>query len=148
MSRELLLIRPTEWEIPVFLHVLGAMVLMGALLLAATVLVGAWRSEDAAAVRLGYRSLLLVALPSWLVMRVTGQWALAESPFDDEEAWIGVGFAASEGGFVLMVAATVLAGISVRRAAGGGRVRAAVVLVGIVLALMLAAILAMTTKPA
>jgi uncharacterized membrane protein len=142
------LVRPTAWEIPLFLHVLGAMVLVGALLLAATSLVGAWRGEDAAAVRLGYRSLLLVALPAWLVMRVSAQWVLSESAFEEDETWIGIGFMGSELGFVLMVAATVLAGLSVRRAEAGGRVRAAVVLLGIVLLLNLVTIYAMTTKPA
>jgi hypothetical protein len=142
------LIRPTEWEIPLFVHVLSAMTLVGALLLAATALAGAWRSDDAGALRLGYRALLLAALPSWLVMRVSAQWLVSESPFEDDEAWIGIGYATSEGSLLLLIAATVLAGMSVRRAAGGGRVRAAIVLVGIVLAVYAVTIWAMTTKPA
>ena len=144
----LALIRPTEWEIPLFLHVLGAMVLVGALLLAATALAGSWRSGDAAGIRLGYRALLLGALPSWLVMRVFAQITLDQSAFDDEEAWVGIGFGTSELSLLLLIAATVLAGMSARRASAGGRVRAAVVLVGIVLALSLVATWAMTTKPA
>ncbi|HEV2999135.1 MAG TPA: hypothetical protein VGW75_00245 [Solirubrobacteraceae bacterium] len=142
-----LLIRPAEWEIPLFVHVLSAMVLVGAVLLAATSLAGAWRTGDAAAVRLGYRSLLLAALPAWVVMRASAQWLLAESPFDDDETWVGIGFMTSETSFLLLIAATVLAGLSVRRAQAGGRVRAAVVLVGIALALFLVAIYAMTAKP-
>jgi hypothetical protein len=134
-------------DVPFFLHVLGAMVLVGALLLSATALAGAWRGEDAGALRLGYRSLLLAALPSWLVMRVAAQWLLDEGGYDEEQAWVGIGFATSEVSFLLLVAATVLTGISVRRAQGGGRVRAAVILVGICLALYLIAIFAMTTKP-
>ena len=141
-------VRPTEWEIPLFLHVAGAMVLVGALLLSATALVSAWRADDAGALRLSYRSLLVVALPAWLVMRIAAQWVLDESGFDEEEAWIGVGFGTSELSLLLLVAATVLTGISVRRAQGGGRVRAATILVGIVLVLYVIAIWAMTTKPA
>ena len=137
----------SDWDVPLFFHVLGAMVLTGALLLAVTSLVTAWRADDGAALRLGYRALLYGALPAWLVMRVFAQITLEESPFDDEDAWIGLGFMTSEVGFVLQVAATVLAGLSVRRAAGGTRVRVAVVLVGLVLVLNLVAIWAMTTKP-
>ena len=131
-----------------FIHVLAAMVAVGALLLAATALVGAWRAEDAAAMRLGYRALLWAALPAWVVMRVFGQFLLDESDYPDDEAWVAVGFGTSEVGLLLIVIATVLAGLSVRRAAGGGRIRAAAVLVGIVVLLSLIAIWAMTTKPA
>ena len=144
----LALLRPTEWEIALFVHVLGAMVLFGALLLSGTALLSAWRGEDAGALRLGYRSLLIGALPAWLVMRVAAQWVLEESAFDEDEAWIGIGFATSELSLLLMIAATVLAGISARRGEGGGRVRAAVILVAIALVLYAVAIWAMTTKPA
>ena len=134
-------------DVPFFLHVLGAMVLVGALLLSATALAGAWRGDDATSLRLGYRSLLLAALPAWLVMRVAAQWLLEEGNYDEDQAWIGVGFGVSELSLLLLVAATVLTGISVRRAEAGGRVRAAVVIVGILLVLYLIAIWAMTTKP-
>lgn len=130
-----------------FLHVFGAMVMVGALLLAATSLVAAWRADDAAAMRLGYRALLWGALPAWLVMRVFGQVLLDEGGYDEDQAWVGAGFGASEVGLLFLVAATVLAGLSVRRGAGATRIRAAVVCVGIMLLLSLIAIFAMTTKP-
>jgi hypothetical protein len=141
------LVRPTEWEIPLFLHVLGAMVLVGAVLLAGTAIVAASRSGDVAAMRLGYRSLLLVALPAWLVMRVSAQLTLEESGYNEDEAWIGIGFGTSEISLLPLVAATVLARISVRRSEAGGRLRAATILIGIALVLYLVAILAMTVKP-
>ncbi len=130
-----------------FLHVLGAMVAVGGLLLAATSLATAWRSDDAGALRLTYRALLWVALPAWIVMRVFAQFLLDESGYSDEEGWVGMGYMTSELGLLLIIAATVLAGLSVRRAQGGGRIRAAGVGVGIVLALALLAFFAMTTKP-
>ena len=141
------LLRPTEWEIPLFVHVLGAMVLVGAVLLAGTALAAAWRTGDAAAIRLGYRALLLGALPGWAIMFAGAQWVLEESPFDDDETWIGIGFGTSDLTLLLLVVATVLAGVSARRRAGGARVRAAAVLTGLVLVLSLVAIWAMTTKP-
>ena len=143
----LALTRPGEWEIPLFFHVLGAMVLVGALVLAATALASAWRADDSGALRLGYRALLIGALPAWFVMRIAAQFTLDESPFDEDEGWVGVGFITSEPTLLLLIAATVLAGVSVRRAAGGTRVRVAVVLVGISLAAYAVAIWAMTTKP-
>jgi uncharacterized protein YqgC (DUF456 family) len=127
------------------LHVGGAMVLVGALLLSATALVGAWRTDDAGNLRLGYRALLIGALPAWLVMRVAAQ--LLVDDYDEDAAWIGVGFGVSELSLLLIIASTVLAGMSVRRAAGGGRVRAATIIIGILLLLYLVAIWAMTTKP-
>ncbi|HEX2084958.1 MAG TPA: hypothetical protein VHF89_04695 [Solirubrobacteraceae bacterium] len=134
-------------DVPFFLHVLGAMVLVGSLLLAATALAGAWRAEDAAAVRLGYRALLLGALPAWVVMRVAAQWLVEEGGYDDGDRWVEIGYQTSEGTLLLLIAATVLAGLSARRAQAGGRVRAAVVLVGIVIAVYAVTIWAMTTKP-
>lgn len=143
----LALIRPTEWELPLFFHVLGAMVMTGGTLLALTALASAWRSDDAAALRLGYRALLLGALPGWLVMRVFAQITLEKSPFDEEAGWITIGFITSEPGLLLLVAATVLAGLSSKRAAGGTRVRVAVVLVSILLVSYAITIWAMSAKP-
>ncbi|MDQ3742179.1 MAG: hypothetical protein M3389_14655, partial [Actinomycetota bacterium] len=58
-------------ELPFFLHVLSAMVLVGALLLAVTALAP---SGGGPSLRLGYRALLMAALPSYIVMRVGAQW--------------------------------------------------------------------------
>jgi hypothetical protein len=128
-----------------FLHVGGAMVLVGSLVLSATALVGAWRADDAGNIRLGYRALLLGALPAYFVMRIAAQ--LLVEDYDDEAAWVGIGFGVSELSLLLIIASTVLAGISAKRAAGGGRVRAATIIIGLILVLYLVAIWAMTTKP-
>jgi hypothetical protein len=141
-------IRPDDWNLPLFLHVASAMVLVGALVLSATALVAAWRADDAAAVRLGYRALLLGVLPGWLVMRVTAQWLLSKEGLEDSEvAWIEIGFITTEPGLLFIIIATVLAGISARRAAAGTRVRVAAVLVGLMLVAYTIALWAMTTKP-
>ena len=62
------------WELPLFVHVLGAMLLVGALAAAATALVVAWRSGtrggELALTRFAFWALAAAALPSWLVMRV------------------------------------------------------------------------------
>jgi hypothetical protein len=156
-------IRPDAWNLPLFLHILGAMVLVGTLVLVAASLLGAWRGGSVGAVRLGFRGLLLAALPSWVVTRVTAEWLVSEENLDeDPPGWVDAGYMISDTTFVLLVAATVCAGVAARRAArvqaGGGRAgragagsaglgRAVVVLVGIALAAYVVAIWAMATKP-
>ena len=126
-----------------FLHVLSAMVLVGTLVLAAT-------SVAADNLRLGYRTLLFGAIPSWIVMRVAAQWTFSEQGWDDvdpEPAWIGIGFATSESTFLLIIAATVCAWRAARRGEGGGLRTATLILLGIVLLVYVVTIWAMTTKP-
>jgi uncharacterized membrane protein len=146
-------IRPDDWNLPLFLHILGAMVLVGTLALVAASLVGAWRGGSAAAVRLGFRSLLVAALPAWIVLRVTAEWLVSEENLDeDPPGWIDVGYMTSDTTFLLLIAATVCAGLASRRVGRGegpgtGLNRAVVVLVGIALVAYIVAIWAMATKP-
>ena len=90
-------IRPDAWNLPLFLHVLAALVLVGVLVLVAVSLAGISRSGSAAAVRLSFRSLLFAALPAWIVMRVSAQWLLSEENLDEEAPeWVDIGFMTSE----------------------------------------------------
>ena len=146
-------IRPDEWNLPLFLHLLGAMVLVGALVLVVASLAGARPAGSVAAVRLGYRGLLLVALPAWLVTRLSAQWLASEENVDeDSPAWVDLGSTTTDTTFVLLVAATVCAGLAARRVGregrgGAGLQRAVVVLVGISLVAYVVVIWAMATKP-
>ena len=136
-------IRPDDWNLALFVHILGAMVLVGSLALVAT-------SIAADNLRLGYRTLLVAVIPSWIVMRVSAQWILSKEGLDDVDpppSWVDIGFITSEGSFVLLVAATVCAGIAARRARGGGLRTATLVLVAISLVAYVVAIWAMSTKP-
>jgi hypothetical protein len=130
-------------NLAMFVHVLGAIALVGSLVLVATALA----SRD---IRLAYRSLLF-ALPAWIVMRVGAQWVMSEQGLDDVDpppAWIDIGFVAAEPTFVFLLIATVCSGIAARRSRTGGGLRVvSLVLVGISLAAYLVAIWAMTTKP-
>ena len=152
--------RPDEWDLPLFLHILGAMVLVGALVLTATYLFGAWRRGSADSLRFAYRSLLWGAIPGFLVMRVAAQWIYSKEGYDDlpsDPNWIGIGFGISDFGLLLLIVATVGAGLGVRRASAatadagavetGTSVRVAAVAVALLLVLYLVAIWAMTTKP-
>ncbi len=148
-------VRADSWDFPLLLHVLGAMVMVGALVLSGTALVLAWRGGGAAMVRLGYRSLLFGALPGWVVMRVGAEWIASKEGLSNSNAtWLGIGFTTSEGGLVFLVIATVLAGLGGRRLAradgneASGLTRASTVLVGVLLIAYVVTIWAMTTKPA
>jgi hypothetical protein len=142
-------IRPDEWNFPLFIHVLSAMVLFGAVVLAVVSVSSAGDSQ--AGVRLGFRSLLIGAIPAWIAMRLSAQWIADEEGWleDDIEvpAWIDIGFITSEASFLVLIAATVCAGIGARRERAGGLRTATVVLVSITIVAYLVAIWAMTTKP-
>ena len=149
-------IRPDDWNLPLFLHVLGAMTLVGAVVLVVASLAFARGGDSAAGLRLAYRSLLFAVIPSWIVMRVGGQWIASKEGLDDLDeppAWIDIGFLTSEPTLLLLIAATVCAGVAARRARdGGGRGfgglnKTALVLVAITLAAYVLALWAMSTKP-
>ena len=151
------IIRPDEWNFPLFVHVLGAMVLVGGLALAASALILAWRATPgdatAALVRLGYRSLLLGAVPAWIVMRGGAQWiADKENLTDSTATWIEIGFQVADPGVLFLFIATVLCGVADRRLVQNPgpslAVRISAGLVSVLIAAYVLAIWAMTTKPA
>jgi hypothetical protein len=140
-------IRPDDWNFPLFLHILSAGVLFGAVVLAAVSVGGTAQ----AGLRLGFRSLLIGAIPAWIAMRLSAQWIASEEGYLEEDvevpAWIDIGFATSEGSFLFLIAATVCAGIAARRDRAGGLRTATMVLVGITIVAYLVALWAMSTKP-
>jgi hypothetical protein len=147
-------IRPDDWDFPLFLHVLGAMVLVGALGLVVLSLASARRGDSAAGLRLAYRSLLLGVIPGWIVMRVGAQWIASKEGYDEGDVpnWVDMGFIISEPTLLLLIAATVCTGLAARRARTGerrfrGLSGAALVLVAITLVAYVVAIWAMSTKP-
>ena len=140
-------IRPDDWNFPLFVHVLSAMVLFGAVVLAALSVAG----NSQAGLRLGFRALLVGAIPAWIAMRLSAQWIASKEGLLEEDveapAWVDIGFITSEGSFIFLVAATVCAGIASRRERGGGLRTATVVLVGITIVAYVVALWAMSTKP-
>ena len=82
-------IRPDSINIPLFIHVLGAMVLVGGLLVAATSVLAA--RGDARLLRLGYMALLAVALPGYIVMRIGAEWTYAKEHLGDAPERPGLG---------------------------------------------------------
>ena len=149
-------IRPDDWNFPLLLHVLGAMLLVGGLTAAVISLWLGWRGESLTLPRLGFKSLLLVAFPAWWLMRIPGQWIASKEGFDgsdEEPAWLGIGYITAEAGGLLILISLILTGLGVRRMRSAEPPRASVmvrigtVLVTIVLAAYVLAVWAMTAKP-
>ncbi|HLM25953.1 MAG TPA: hypothetical protein VK304_03195 [Thermoleophilaceae bacterium] len=138
-----------------FTHVLGAMLLMGALVVVFAASVQAKRGDTPFLLRLAFRGLLLGALPAWVLMRVGAQWAYSEGSYDaarTEPGWIGFGFITSELGLLLLIAATVVAGLASRRLSRGEASAGALQpwsqgLVGVLIVLYVVTIFAMSAKP-
>jgi hypothetical protein len=136
-------IRPDDWNIALFVHILGAMLLVGALVLVLTSLAG----RD---LRLGYRSLLLGVVPGWIVMRGSAEWIAEKEKVNDIDptpAWVDIGYSVADPMLLLIIISTVCAGLAARRQSTGGLRTAAMVLVALMVVASVVAIWAMTTKP-
>jgi hypothetical protein len=147
-------IRPDDWNLPLLLHVLGAMLLVGGLTTAVTSFWLGWRRDAVTLSRLGFWALLAVAFPAWWLMRIAAQWIYDKEGFsgDEDPGWIDVGYTTAEGGGLLLLISIILTGIGVRRMRRGEGgpstlVRVGAVLATVVLAAYLVAVWAMTAKP-
>ena len=150
----LLIIRPDSWNLPLLLHVGGAMALVASVTVAAVALVQGWRTSDPTAAslkRFGARTLLYAAIPSYFAMRIAAEWVASREHLENSNAaWLGDGFLAADGGGILLLIATIVANLAVRRAPDSGLGKLAKVGAGlslILVALYVFAIWAMTTKP-
>jgi hypothetical protein len=151
----LALIRPDSWNFPLFLHVLGAMTLVGCLVTAGLAVVIGWRRDTVALTRVAFRTLLLGALPSYVVMRIGAQWIYSREGFNGkiDRAWLEIGFVTADAGALLLLIAILLTGLAARRlrraeAETSALGRAGGVIAVILVVAYVVAIWAMTTKPA
>ena len=156
-------IRADSVNLPLFLHVLGAMLLLGLLFAVASASLLAWRRDDTARAtgltRFSLWTLLLGVVPSYILMRVGAQWTEAEEFGDlageakeavEESAWLGIGYVTADLGALLTLISIVLAVIGLRRLRTGrglGTGRAVGVIATLLLAAYLIAVWAMTVKP-
>jgi hypothetical protein len=104
-------VRPESWNLPLFLHVLGATVTFGATA-AVAILAFAGRAAGEQTLllrRLVFRVGVFVLVPAWLVLRLPAQW-IADKEFPHHEpGWVGVGYPITEGGAVLIIVMLILA---------------------------------------
>jgi len=147
----LAVIRPDSWNFPLFLHILGAMILVGGLLTGAASL--ALARGEVRLLRLGYWSLLAVALPGWVLMRAGAGWIYSKEHLDDlpdDPAWVGIGFITAEAGGLLLLISLILGGIGVRKlrtGGGAGLLKASMAISILLLAAYVVAVWAMGAKP-
>jgi hypothetical protein len=150
-------IRPDDVNLPLLLHVLGAMALVGTLFAAVTLLVASRAAGGETAkmlTRLAFRTLLMGVLPSYIVMRVAAQWVASEEniPEDANFTWLTIGYIAGDLGALLTIIALIVGGIAFRRAGREGEpprklAMAMGILASVVLLGSLVAIWAMAAKP-
>jgi hypothetical protein len=147
-------IRPDAWNFPLFLHVLGALTLIGTLTLTAVFLFSALRGNSEGSLRLAVRSLTLGVIPAWVVLRFSAEWIASKEGYSDLDkppAWIDIGYLAGDAGFLLIVISSLLGWSALRKERSGGgprvSVRVAAGLISLLLLLNLLALWAMTTKP-
>ena len=149
MTSWLAAIRPDDLNLPLFVHVLGAMLLVGSVLAAAgALLTPAGEGDPAGLRRFAFRTLLIAGLPSYILMRIGAEWLYSKEfgDTDDDPAWIGIGYITADIGAVLFLIALICAGVA--SAKSKDRLgKASGVIIAIALVGWLVAVWAMGAKP-
>ena len=145
-------VRPDSFDFPLFLHVLGAAVLVGGLLAGASSL--GFARGDVRFLRLGYWTLLAVSLPGWILMRAGGEWIASREGWTkkgvDEPTWLGIGFITADAGGLILLISLIVGGVGVyrlRHGKGSGFLKATLWLSLLLLAVYVVAVWAMSGKP-
>ena len=142
-------IRPDSWNLPLFVHVLGATLLFGT---TATVAIAGFaararRDHSALLARIVLRTFLLGVIPSWILMRAGAAW-IGDKEFPDKTpGWVDVGFIVSEPGAILLIIVGILAWLAARKQGVGRAAVAVPVLASIYLVALGIAWFAMSAKP-
>jgi hypothetical protein len=113
-------IRPDAWNLPLFLHVLGAVLTfgtVGAVAILSFAARGRRPQQGQLLRRWALRTGLLGVIPAFLLMRVAAQWiADKEYPGDAKTpGWLDVGFIVTEPGALLLIVMLILAWFAARR---------------------------------
>jgi hypothetical protein len=112
--------RPSEFELPLFLHVLGAILTFGAVATAAFLVFASLRRTTPASTllrRLAFRTMLFAVWPSFILMRVTAEWIRSKeypSGASDPD-WIVVGYIVSDAGVLILLGLTICSWLAARQ---------------------------------
>jgi hypothetical protein len=147
-------IRPDDWNLPLLVHIVGAALLVGGLVTAVTALLLGWSRDVRWYSRLGFRALVLIALPAWFVMRLGAQWIYSKEGWsgDNDPGWLGIGYLAADLGGILLLLSIILTGLGVRQLGRADRETSVLVRIGSVIAVLVllayvVAVWAMSGKP-
>jgi hypothetical protein len=148
----LAVIRPDSWNWALLVHVSGAMILVGGLLLAGGASVMAARDATGTLWVFSYRTLVAVALPGLIIMRAGAAWIYDKEGYsgDNDPSWLGIGFLTADIGAFFLIVALILGGFGLRRSRrgqGDGLLRAAGVIALVLLAAYVITVWAMAGKP-
>ena len=148
-------IRGGSVNFPLFLHVLGAMLLVGTLIAAALALTLSWRRQwtTAGLTRFGLRVLPMGVVPAYVLMRIGAQWTESRENLPQpvvDATWLAIGYITADVGAPVILIAVILAAIGLRklRSGGGSALAGASGILSVaLLAAYLVTVWAMTTKP-
>jgi hypothetical protein len=145
-------VRPDEQNFPLFVHVTGAMILVGGLLAGTSTL--AFARGETKFLRLGYWTLLAVALPGYVVMRIGAHWTEDRAGYNEEgaaePAWLDVGYVVADLGALLLLVSLIAGGVGVYRlrdGKGSGLLKVTMVIGLLIRAAAVVAVWAMSAKP-
>ena len=119
----------------------------------AAVTVLAWagtrRSQRELLSKAAFRTMLALAVPSWLVMRLAGEWIYSKEGFDgkNDPNWVGVGFVVGDLGLLILLLGTGFAFWWARRPDSSWQPRVVGVLAPLYLLALAFAWWVMTAKP-
>lgn len=143
------MIRPDSWNLRLFLHVLGAMVLVGTLATVAVALLASSRRGLSARLRrFAFRSLLVAGWPAYIAMLASGEWITHKEGLggENDPTWLLIGIIIGDLTALLLAVSILLTGVASWKSKPGlGRAAGALVTVALLASLV--AVWAMTAKP-
>jgi hypothetical protein len=110
----------TTCGVPLFLHVLGATVLVGGISAVMVVAVAALRHPEHAALlrRIAFQTKLIVVWPGFIATVAGGHWTLSREHLADNRTppgWALVGIAVTDLGVLVVIVLTIFAWLALRR---------------------------------
>lgn len=91
---------------PLFLHVLGAMTTVGAILTVVVLSYVAWSRPDATFLRRATFTTLLATIPFYILLRVFAEvmYSKEKDGFGgNDPTWVGIGYITSDAGFLVLL---------------------------------------------
>jgi hypothetical protein len=124
--------------LPLFIHVLGAMILYG-------VIVTAIIASVAGRARAAFTT-LVIAVPTWVVAWGGAVWIESKEDWPNDPAWLGIGHITLEGGLILFLLPSLVVAWRWRKNGKPRNGRIVTVLASLFLAALTVAMLAMSGK--
>jgi hypothetical protein len=143
-------VRADSWNLPLFLHVFGAMAAFGTLFGVVVLAAAAMRRpERATLARNAWRALLLGFVPAWILMRVAAEWIRSKEDLGEENdpGWLGVGYVVTDIGLLVILLTLGFAFWWTRRRGEGWQGRVVLGLGSLYLVALAVAWWAMSAKP-